>query len=163
MAADIFLHLDSIKGESRDTGHKDWMECLHVDLGGVLQPGAAVASSSGHTVGRCHHHTVDLFRLSDLATPILLQACSTGRTLPKARIELMRADGAGAIPYFVVELEHVLVAAVSPGVSEGQPMGEFLTLAFGKVKWSYAQQKIGGGIAGRTSGGWDLTTNTRWA
>lgn len=29
-------------------------------------------------------------------------------------------------------------------------------LCFSKVKWSYTQQRIGGGGAGGTAGGWDL-------
>jgi hypothetical protein len=29
-------------------------------------------------------------------------------------------------------------------------------LCFSKVKWSYTQQKIGGGSSGSTTGGWDL-------
>ena len=32
-------------------------------------------------------------------------------------------------------------------------------LCFSKVKWSYTQQKIGGGSGGNTSGGWDLAAN----
>jgi hypothetical protein len=30
MAADVYLNIEGIKGESRDAGHKDWMECRYV-------------------------------------------------------------------------------------------------------------------------------------
>jgi type VI secretion system secreted protein Hcp len=159
MAADVYLQIEGIKGESRDAGHREWMECQYVDWG-VSQPKSATTSSSGHTVGRCHHQTIMIARLSDLATPILLQTCAMGKTLPRAKIELMRADGQGQpIRYFEVELENMLIAEIYPEVSEGQPMIEYLALAFSKIKWRYAQQKIGGGIAGLTAGGWDLAQN----
>lgn len=159
MAIDVYLQIEGIKGESRDAGHPEWMECLTVDLG-VHQPRTAATSSSGHTVGRCHHDTIVIGRLSDLATPILLQTCAMGRTLPKARIEFMRADGQGKpVKYFEIELENVLVGEVAPEVSEGQPMSEHLALAYSKIKWRYTQQKIGGGTAGLTVGGWDLALN----
>src|SRR5690349_4602673 len=126
MAIDVYLQIDGIQGESHDAGHAEWIECLTVDLG-VHQPRSAATSSSGHTVGRCHHDTVIIGRLSDLATPLLLQTCSMGKTLPKAKIEFMRADGQGRpIRYFDIELESVLIAAVAPDVSEGQPMHEHL-------------------------------------
>jgi len=161
MAIDVYLHIDGIRGESRDSVHKDWMECALVDFGGVHQPVSAVPSSCGHATGRCHHDTIDLYRLSDIASPLLLQYCCAGKTFAKARIEVMRSDGPQRIAYYVVQLEHVLIAGVYPEVSSGTPMSEYLTLAFGKIRWAYAQQKVGGGIVGRTVGGWDLTTNTR--
>ena len=159
MAIDVYLQIEGIKGESRDAGHPDWMECVTVDLG-VHQPKSAATSSSGHTVGRCHHDTVVIGRLSDIATPILLQTCAMGKTVPRARIEFMRADGQGkAVKYFEIELENVLVAEIAPDVREGQPLSEHLALAYSKITWRYTQQKIGGGTAGLTVGGWDLAMN----
>lgn len=102
-----------------------------------------------------------IVRLSDLATPILSQACCMGKTFPKAIIEFLRADDGAPLKYFVIELEDVLVGEIAPEVSEGQPMREYLALAFGKVKWHYARQNIAGGMLGRTTGGWNLTSNTR--
>ena len=159
MAIDVYLQIEGIKGESRDTGHPDWMECMTVDLG-VHQPKSAASSSSGHTVGRCHHDTVVIGRLSDLATPVLLQTCAMGRTVPRARIEFMCADGQGKpVKYFEIELENVLVTEIAPDVHEGQPMSEHLALAFSKITWRYTRQNVGGGTAGLTAGGWDLALN----
>ena len=65
MAIDAYLQIEGIKGESRDAGDPDWVECVTVDLG-VHQPKSAAASSSGHTVGRCHHDTILIGRLRGL-------------------------------------------------------------------------------------------------
>jgi len=160
MAIDVYLQIDGIKGESNDERHKDWIECLSVQFG-VTQPRSATASTGGgHTAERCEHQDITFAKLADLSSPILLQTCSAGKTIPKARLEFMRADGQGErIKYFEVELENVLIGNVNPSVMEGSIMHENVGLKFGKVKWKYTQQKVSGGAGGNTSGGWDLATN----
>jgi type VI secretion system secreted protein Hcp len=37
MAIDVYLQIEGIKGESRDAGHPDWIECLTGDLGVTLK------------------------------------------------------------------------------------------------------------------------------
>jgi len=160
MAIDVYLQIDGIKGESADDKHKDWIECKSVNWG-VTQPKSATASTGGgHTAERCEHKEIELVKLADLSSPMLLQTCSSGKTIPKAKFEFMRADGQGErVKYFEIELENVLIGAVSPMVGEGDFLHEQVGLKFSKVKWKYTQQKIGGGAGGNTSGGWDLATN----
>jgi type VI secretion system secreted protein Hcp len=160
MAIDVYLQIDGIKGESTDDKHKDWIECLSVQFG-VSQPRSATASTGGgHTAERCEHQDIALSKLADLSTPILLQTCSAGKTIPKAKFEFMRADGKGErIMYFQIELENVLIGAISPTVTEGAIMYENVGLKFSKIKWKYTQQKVSGGAGGNTAGGWDLAAN----
>ena len=160
MAIDVYLQIDGIKGESTDDRHKDWIECKSVSFG-VEQPKSATASTGGgHTAERCEHQDIVFSKLADLSSPILLQTCSAGRTIPKARIEFMRADAQGErVKYFEIEIENVLIGAVSPSVHEGDILSEEVALKFSKIKWRYTQQKITGGAGGNTSGGWDLATN----
>ena len=160
MAIDVYLQIDGIKGESLDDKHKDWIECTSVAWG-VLQPRSATASTGGgHTAERCEHQEIQLTKLADLSSPILLQTCSAGKTIPKAKLEFMRADGQGErIKYFEIELENVLIGGVSPSVAEGSIIQESVGLKFSKIKWKYTQQKIGGGSGGNTSGGWALPAN----
>jgi type VI secretion system secreted protein Hcp len=160
MAIDVYLQIDGIKGESMDDKHKDWIECTSVNWG-VSQPRSATASTGGgHTAERCEHKEVVFTKLADLASPILLQTCSAGKTIPKAKLEFMRADGQGErIKYFEIELENVLIGAIMPAVHEGSIIQEQVGLKFSKIKWKYTQQKVSGGAGGNTSGGWDLATN----
>lgn len=160
MAIDVYLQIDGIKGESTDEKHKDWIECQSVKWA-VTQPKSATASTGGgHTAERCEHTEIMIAKLADLATPMLLQTCSSGKTIPKARMEFMRADGQGQrIKYFEIELENVLIGSVSPSVTEGDFLSENVGLKYSKCKWKYTQQKISGGAGGNTSGGWDLATN----
>lgn len=89
-----------------------------------------------------------------------MQTCSSGRTLPRAKLEFMRADGDGnRVRYYEVELENVLVASMQQLVSGGSILHDSIGLRFSRVKWKYTQQKITGGSGGNTTGGWDLATN----
>jgi type VI secretion system secreted protein Hcp len=160
MAIDVYLQIDGIKGESTDDKHKDWIECKSVAWG-VWQPKSATASTGGgHTAERCEHTEISLAKLADLSTPVLLQTCSSGKTIPRAKFEFMRADGQGdRVKYFEIEIENVLIGEVTPKVMEGDILTESVGLKFSKIKWKYTQQKVSGGAGGNTSGGWDLSTN----
>lgn len=99
-------------------------------------------------------------KLADLASPILLQTCATGKTIPKAKFEFMRADGEGKpIKYFEIQLENVLISGVEPSLVAGAMLSEHVSLKYSKIKWVYTQQGIGGGARGSTAGGWDLAAN----
>lgn len=160
MAIDVYLQIDGIKGESADSDHKDWIECKAVSWE-VLQPKSATASTGGGaTAERTEHKDIVISKLADLATPLLLQNCSSGKTIKTAKLEFLRADGQGErIKYFVIELENVLISSVAPHVHAGDIMNENLSLKYSRVKWTYTQQKVSGGSGGNTSGGWDLSTN----
>lgn len=160
MAIDVYLQIDGIKGESADSAHQGWIEISSAHWG-VTQPKSATASTGGgHTAERCEHRTLSFSKLADLSSPMLMQSCSMGKTIPKAKLEIMRADGDGLrIKYYEVELENVLIASIEQVVSEGSVLHDSIGLRFSKVKWKYTQQKIGGGVGGNTSGGWCLATN----
>ena len=89
-----------------------------------------------------------------------MQNCAAGRTLPKARIEFLRADGNGErVKYYEVELDNVLIGSVSQAIHQGDILQDSVSLKFSKVHWKYTQQRVAGGVGGNTSGGWDLATN----
>lgn len=160
MATDAYLQLNGIKGESADSEHLGWIEITSIHLG-VLQPKSATSSTAGgHTAERCEHRTISIDKLADLASPILMQTSSSGKTLAKGKIEFMRADSDGKrVKYYEIELENVLVGHVDQQLVPGDILHETVGLKFSKIKWKYTQQKIGGGTGGNTAGGWDLATN----
>lgn len=160
MAADYYLQLDGIKGESADSRHAGWIECATINWS-ITQPKSATASTSGgHTAERAELSEISISKLVDLASPMLAQLCACGKTIPKAKLEMQRADGNGQpIKYFEVELENVLIAHIAPSFAGGGFPTESLGLKFSKARWKYTQQKIGGGASGNTAGGWDLASN----
>lgn len=160
MAADYYLQLDGIKGESTDARHAGWIECTSINWS-ITQPKSATASTGGgHTAERAELGDINIDKLVDLSSPMLAQLCACGKTIPKAKLEMQRADGNGEpIKYFEVELENVLIAHLSPAFNGTDVATEHLGLKFSKVRWKYTQQKIGGGASGNTAGGWDLAAN----
>lgn len=160
MAIDVYLQIDGIKGESNDSKHTGWIECSSVNWK-LHQPRSATASTGGgHTAERAELSDVSFTKLCDLASPILAQHCAMGKTIPKAKLEFMRADGDGKrVKYYEVELENVLISKCQQAVSAADVMQEHIGLKFSKVKWKYCQQRIAGGAGGNTAGGWDLAAN----
>jgi type VI secretion system secreted protein Hcp len=160
MAIDVYLRIDGIKGESADSTHQGWIEVATAQWG-VTQPKSATASTGGgHTAERCEHTSLSISKLADISSPLLMQNCSAGRTIPKAKLEFMRADGQGErVKYYEVELENVLIGSMIQVVHEGDVLHDSIGLKFSKVLWKYTQQKIGGGAGGNTAGGWDLSVN----
>jgi type VI secretion system secreted protein Hcp len=93
VAIDVYLQIDGIKGESQDSRHQGWIECGSVHWG-IVQPKSATASTGGgHTAERAELKEISFTKVADLASPILMQTCAMGKTLPKAKFEFMRADG----------------------------------------------------------------------
>lgn len=160
MAIDAYLKIDGINGESQDSAHKQWIEVSNVNWG-VVQPRAStVSTAGGHTNGKAELSEIAFTKLADVASPILFQHCASGKTLPKATIEFLRADSDGKpITYFKVELDNVMVSSFYPNSGDGGILTEQVHLAYSKIRMSYTQQKIGGGAGGSTSGGWDCALN----
>lgn len=160
MAIDVYLQIDGIKGESNDAKHQGWIECEAVNYS-ITQPRSATTSTSGgHTAERAELSEIHISKIVDLASPILAQHCAMGKTIPKAKLEFMRADGQGEpIKYYEIELENVLIGHVAPNITAGSFMHERVSLKFSRVKWKYCQQKIAGGAGGNTAGGWCCSSN----
>lgn len=161
MAFDAFLKIDGIPGECTDDKHKDWIEVLSF-AHGMEQPASATASSvGGATAERVNHGTFDIVHLLDKSSPKLYEACCTGKHIREVVIELCRAGG-DKVKYMEVKLEQVLVSRVQSGGAandQGFPQ-ESVSFSYGKIRWTYAQQKRDdGAAAGNVGAGWDLTAN----
>ena len=133
MAIDVYLQIDGIKGESSDSTHAGWIEVSQAQWG-VTQPvGTPGSATGGRTTGRSEYRTLSLAKFADLASPLLMQHCSNGKTIPKAKPEFMRADGDGKrVRYYEVELENVLVGSM-------EQMVDFLQKAYWRRKRKMAQ------------------------
>lgn len=90
-----------------------------------------MSTAGGHTSGRAELSNIKLEKFTDIASPILLQTCAAGKTIPRAVFEFMRADGDGKpIPYFRVELENAMVSDVAPDSGNGGTITEHVQLAY---------------------------------
>jgi type VI secretion system secreted protein Hcp len=159
MAADVYLQIDGVNGESNDDRHKGWIEIVAVDWGVTQPTSGAVSTAGGHTVGRAVFDAIRITKAVDLASPKLMELAAQGKTIPKAKLEFFRADGSGALKYYEVMLESVLVSSSKKSWGGSGLVLDQFTLHYAKITEKYTQQKIGGGAGGNTSGGWDLAAN----
>jgi type VI secretion system secreted protein Hcp len=155
MAADIFLKLGDIKGESQDARHKDEIE-IHSFSWGITNP--ATMHGGGAGAGKANFHDLSVAHNIDKASPMLLQACATGRHLPEAIISHRKA-GQSQQDYLVVKLNDVIVTGVTQSGMGGQPGLETVTLSFGKVDFEYRTQKPDGSLEDPINFRFDLRAN----
>jgi len=162
MAFDAFLKIEGIEGESTDEAHSGWIEIKSFTQK-IEQPASATASSvGGATAERANLSPFEIVHLLDKASPKLYEYAVTGKHIPTITLELCRAGG-DKVKYFEVVLDQAVVSLVEPkGASdndEGFPL-ERVQFSYGKIKWTYTQQKREDGKGGgNVAAGWDLTKN----
>jgi type VI secretion system secreted protein Hcp len=164
MAVDAFLKIEGIPGESTDSDHKDWIEVLSFGAG-ISQPTSAVASTAGGaTSGRANFQDLTITKLVDKATPKLALACADGTHIKEITLELYRAGGGSKVKYMTYKLRNCIVSSWRPngaGNGGGLPQDD-VSFNFGKVEWTYTQQKRSDGAGGgNVATGWDLETNKK--
>jgi type VI secretion system secreted protein Hcp len=154
--SDIYLQIDSVKGESTDSEHKDWIEVQDFSHH-IVQPASATASTAGGgTNSRCQHHDYSITKYVDLASPKLYELCSSGKHIKDVTIEMMRASGDKRVKYMVVKMEKVVISRIAPSGGADFPV-ESVSFNYGTIKWTYTQQKRDDGSpGGNTTGGWSL-------
>jgi type VI secretion system secreted protein Hcp len=164
MAFDAFLKIDGIPGESTDDKHKDWIEVLSYGLG-IQQPASATASSSGGaTAERANFQDFSITKALDKASPKLAQTCSDGTHIKQITLELCRAGG-DKVKYMEYKLTNCILSSYHDGGSstgaENLPT-ETVAFNYGKIEWTYTQQKRADGSGGgQVAGGWDIEQNKK--
>ncbi len=138
-----------IKGESTDSSHSEEIQVLSWSHS-FNQPTKAVRSSAGGgTVEQANHSDFTFSKYTDAATDDLLQYCWNGKQIGKAVMQVYRADGnKEAILYLQVEMEDIVISNVSIGGGQGDLPTENISLAYGKVTYSYKPQKPDTGNVG---------------
>jgi type VI secretion system secreted protein Hcp len=163
---DAFMKVDGIPGESTDDKHKDWIELLGFSQE-MIQPASATASSAGGaSAERADLKDFSITKLMDKASAKLYEACCTGKALKEVAIECCRAGG-DKVKYFEVKMSNVIISRVKPSASPKDDYGfpvEDIDFNFGKIVWTYTQQKRADGSGGgAVTGGWDLEKNAKAA
>jgi type VI secretion system secreted protein Hcp len=159
MAFDAFLKIDGISGESKDAAHKDWIEVLSYSWG-VHQPTSASASSSGGaTHERANFQDLTIGKTLDMATPKLAEQCAGGVHIKSVTLELCRA-GTDKLKYMEYKMTDCIISSVSNGGGGSGEISESLSFNYGKIEWTYTQQKRNDGSGGgNVPGKWSLITN----
>jgi len=159
MAADMFLKLEGVDGESKDDSHKKEIDVLAWSWG-------ASQSGTGHTgggsgAGKVSVQDVSVTKYVDSASHLLLLDCCNGQHIKKGTL-VVRKAGATPLEYIKLTMEDIIVTHISTGGSGGEDrLTETVTLNFSKFKYEYTPQKADGSGDGTKETGWDIAANKK--
>jgi type VI secretion system secreted protein Hcp len=156
MAADIFLKLGDIKGESADSKHKDEIEVLSFSWG--VTNSASISQGGGAAAGKATFQDLAIVHNFDKASPLLMQACATGTHLKEATITHRKA-GKGQQEYLIIKMNDILVTGVTHAGTSGEQPSESVSLAFAKVAVEYKPQRPDGSLDAAVNFKYDLKAN----
>ena len=155
-AADAFIQIDGIPGESTDAKHAGQIDVLAFDHG-VSQP-AGGSSGGGGGAGKATFRDFTFVHAIDKATPPLFLAAATGKHIKQATL-FVRRGGGEKFEYYKVRLQDVLVSATHEHTQDSPLSGgpvESVSLRYAKIEVTYIPQKPDGGAGSPLQAGYDL-------
>jgi type VI secretion system secreted protein Hcp len=151
MAVNCFIKFTDpeIKGESTDSSHSEEIQVLSWSHSFNQPTKVTRSSAGGGTVEQANHSDFTFSKYLDTATDDLLKYCWNGKQIGKAVLTCYRSDGENqAILYLQIEMEDIIISNVSIGGGPGDLPTENISLAYGKVTYTYKSQKPDTGAAG---------------
>lgn len=151
MAVNVFLKFTepAIAGESTDSNHKDEIQVLSWSHSFNQPTKATRSSAGGGTVEQANHSDFNFAKYLDTATDDLMKYCWNGKQIGAAVLSCYRSDGDNAaILYLEIKMEDIVVSNISIGGGQGDLPVENISLAYGKVTYTYKSQKPDTGDAG---------------
>lgn len=134
----MFMKVEGVNGESKDSNHKDWTNIESFDWG-AEQPGS-MTSGGGGGAGKVNFNDLTVVAAIDKAAPTILKNCATGQHLSKVEISVCKAGGE-QIEYSRTTLEDVLVTGVKfIGVQDNDALKMRYSFQAAKVKNQYWEQ-----------------------
>ena len=158
-----YVNLGSIKGNSQDAKHKEWIEVSMIsqsvnrNINSTAKPREALTKSQVQLGG------IDLQKNADESSPELVGAVCEGKVFPEVTIDLVRVSAEGNEVFYQWILTDAYIA--NYGV-HGANMGsietsENLTLCYNTIKWSYKKKDEKGKPQGSVDAGWDVGANKK--
>ena len=155
MAVDMFLKLEGIPGESRDSKHKDEIEIESFSWG--LSQSGSLATGGGGGAGKASFQDLHFTTPVSRASPKLFFACASGQHVPEATLTVRKA-GQVPVEFLVYKLSDVVISSyqeAGAAAGDGLPMDSF-SFNFAKIEVSYKEQNADGSLGTETRAGWDL-------
>ena len=157
MAADIFLKIGDIKGESTDDKHKDTIDVLAWSWG-VNQSGSMHVGGGGGA-GKASFHDVHFTHHVDKASPVLLKTCAVLEHIKEAQLTVRKA-GKSPQEFLIIKMNDIIVTSVQPSGNGGDGgLVENVALQFAKVDVEYKPQKADGSLDAGIHFKYDIKAN----
>jgi type VI secretion system secreted protein Hcp len=157
MAVDVFLKIEGIEGETKDSKHSGEIEILSWSWG-VTQQGTMGANQGGGA-GKANFQDLSWQHNVDKASHKLMLACATGQHIPSATLSVRKAGGEQQ-DYLTYKLSDILVTSVQNGASSEVPV-EQVSFNYAKVEFEYKVQDEKGKVGAPQKFGYDLKKNVK--
>jgi type VI secretion system secreted protein Hcp len=158
MAANMFIKIGDIKGESTDKTHAGEIDVLSWSWG-MSQSGTPHTGGGG--AGKVSVQDISVTKFFDSATPPVMLACCNGQHFKEARLTVRKA-GTKPLEYLKVIMKDVLVSSVSTGGNNSEDrLTETITLNFAEFKVEYSPQKADGSAGAVIGAGWSIVKNAK--
>jgi type VI secretion system secreted protein Hcp len=160
MAVDMFIKIEGVKGESKDTKKPEWIDVLAWSWGASQSGSAHLGSGAG--AGKVNVQDLSLTKYIDKASADLMLACCNGKHFPKAEL-VVRKAGEQPLEYLKVTMEDLIITSVQTGGSGGEDrLTENVSLNFAKVQVEYSEQQKDGSGKPVAKMGWDIAGNVKY-
>ncbi|MBK8167239.1 MAG: type VI secretion system tube protein Hcp [bacterium] len=157
---DAYLQIDGVPGECTAAGFEGMIEIQSFSHGVSQSASISASTAGGATSGRCSHQDFTITKELDKASPLLATRCCLGTHIPTITLTLTRAGGGQHVPYMEYKLSNSIISSVSIGGGTGSFPTEAISFNYGKIEWTYTQQKrADGGGGGKVAGSWNLEKN----
>ncbi len=145
----IFLKYGSIKGETTQLTHKDWIEVNSFQFGVGRGISSGVGGGSKREASAPSVSEITLTKTMDIASPLLLKEAIGGKAV-EVKIELTQTDNSGKhVSFQKYILTNTLISGYSIS-SGGDRPSESLSLNFTKIDSEYLD--IDDKFASKTTG-----------
>ena len=159
MAVDMFIKIGALKGEARDSVHKEEIDVLAWSWGISNSGSAQVGGGAG--AGKCNVQDLSFTKYIDKSSPDLMLACCNGKHFDKATL-VVRKAGETPLEYLMITVEDLIITSVSTGGSGGEDrLTENVTLNFARVKVNYKEQTATGAVGDKPEMGWNIAENVK--
>jgi type VI secretion system secreted protein Hcp len=157
MAVDMFLKLDSIKGEAQDSKHKDEVDILAWSWG--LSQSGTTHTGSGGGAGKVSVQDIHITKWLDAASSPLMLACANGKHIATGTLTVRKA-GENPLEYLKIDLTEILVTSVTTGGSGGEDrLTENVSLNFRQFHVTYTPQNKDGSAGSAAEVKWNIAEN----
>jgi type VI secretion system secreted protein Hcp len=152
-AADYFLKIEGLEGESEDSGHKGEIEIVAFNLE-ASQVGSG-GKGTGSGTGKVQFDDMTFTARVNKSSPQLLLACAT--------VFVGRKAGEGQQEYLKITLTDVLVTGYQQqDQGDGDPVPlDVFSLNFAEIDVEYKPQNTDGSLAGAIKAGYNLKKNLK--
>lgn len=157
MAVDMFIKIDGVPGESRDSIHAGTIDVLAWSWG-MSQSGTTHVGGGGGA-GKVNVQDLSLTKWVDKASPLLMLFCSNGKHVAEATL-IVRKAGESPIEYIKIKMTDIIITSVSTGGSGGEDrLTENVSLNFAEVSVDYIEQKSDGSEGDKPAYKWKIAEN----